>query len=179
MEKHIALKKPCFRFLALCTIYLLNVCDVTSFYAPNSVERRYGGVLKRQKHIPSMPKMESIEVKYVETAIDKEGTDGNKICNDKRGISRVENGSTLESTKVKAILQNMSLLSVLVIPSSATEMFKKRSVLLIASFFLFSVALFTDRVRHFLYPGSSKDESFQEPLPPGKLIRCCNLLDFC
>ena len=126
-----------------------------------------------------MPKIESIKVKYIETIIDKEGTNGNKIYNNKRGMSHFKNESTLESTKVKAILQNMSLLSVLVIPSSATEMFKKRSMLLIASFFLFSVALFTDRVRHFLYPGSSKDESFQEPLPPGKLIRCCNLLDFC
>jgi len=84
----------------------------------------------------------------------------------------VENESTLESTKAKTVLQKMSLLSALAIPLPAIELFKKRSVLLTTSFLLFSVALFTCRTHSILYPGSSRDEAFNEPLPPGKLGGC-------
>jgi len=168
MRSYKLLKNTYVRSLTIGTVYIFSIYSVTSFLAPNIIGIKNVNILQRKTSFPrnKMPILK--DFKTLATKIAIKGEKSLHVCKNKNTMNLIENDVLLEPTNAKAAWQNMSLLSVLVAPSSGIEIFKKKSLTLITSFIIFSVA-FSKRSRNALYPGSSKDESFNEHLPTGKL----------
>jgi len=162
--------------ISLYAAYFVKVYHVTSLLVPNLTRRRYGNIsiLQNKNHITSSPTNIMNAMKALQTIVNKKDIKETnislplifkkKIC-EKKSRSNVEKKSILEPAK--AVLPRISLLSVLVV-----DMSKKRLFMLTTSFVLLSATVFSSRVRKILYPGISRDESFEEPLPPGTLGGC-------